>query len=144
MKHLPFRSVPAALAAAFCALALAACGGHESHHSSSSGNSSNSVSTAAAPDFDVSGSWTTRMDDVTLGATVFDMSSSGHLSGSAQTDSGEKASINGQLSGSDAEYTMTFHHKTYLVSVQFASSHTSGSGTLVDADGHVHSVTLSR
>ena len=139
MKQLPFRSILAAALAVFCALSLAACDGHESNSSGDDSSNGN----ASSPNFNVSGTWTVVMDGTTLGTITFDMSDSGSLSGSIQTDSGERASINGQMSGSEAEYTMKFGNKTYLVSIQFSSAY-AGTGTLVDANGHVHSLELSR
>ena len=149
MNRFSIRPCLVALLAAFVALSLAACGGHssrdaddESSSSSDSSSSSTSTATSTAPDLDISGSWITYMDDTELGVTTFKMTSSGNLSGSLRTDSGETASLNGHLSEKEAEYTVSFRHRTFLVSADFSNS--SASGTLVDADGHVHAIKLNR
>ena len=138
----------AALLAVFCAFALVACGGHSRSNRDGSDSDSSDSSAAninpASPAFDPSGDWTTNMDNAELGVTSFSMSASGHLGGTLKTDSGENGAISGQLSGNEAEYTVTFHSRTFLASVTFISSHASASGSLVDADGHVHSLKLVR
>lgn len=145
MNRISRRPVFAALLAALCILSLAACGGHDRSSSDSSGNASapSSSAPAAAPSSDVAGTWNTSLEDVVLGTTTFYVSSTGALSGHLKTDTGDTGTISGQLSGSDAEYTVSFKSKTYLVSVVFSSS-TAAAGTLVDAAGHVHDLTLSR
>lgn len=145
MNRTSRRPVFAALLAALCLLSLAACGGHD-RSSSSSSPSSAPVATAVssvAPAEDVSGTWATELEGVPLGTTTFSMTSGGILSGHLKTDTGETGAIAGQLSGSNAEYTVSFKAKTYLVSLVFASS-TSASGTLVDAVGHTHALKLAR
>lgn len=148
MKRSSRHPFSAALLAALAALAFAACGGHHDGGNDASGdkNSSSSVSAAfdTTPAVDISGDWTTLLDDTSLGVSTFRLASSGALSGSLLSDFGETAAINGHLSGREAEYTMTFQHRPYLAAVDFASDGTTGSGTLVDADGHVHTLKLHR
>ena len=132
----------------FAVLALgvwtcAGCGGHERKNKSSDDSSGNS-NNAAAPSFNPSGEWSTSMDSTALGTTTFSMDSAGNLSGSLKTDNGESGSLSGVLSGSDAEYTVKFHSRAYLVTLTFNSAHTSASGTMVDADGHSHHLKLSK
>lgn len=151
MNRPDFRRLFAVAAAALAVLSLAACGGHSSRSSDGDGQSSpqgtpdaGTTVSAPTPDLDVSGSWVTYMDESELGITTFKMSSSGALSGNLRTDSGESASISGHLAGKEAEYTMSFHHRTFLASVDFAAAGTTASGTLVDSDGHVHAMKLNR
>jgi hypothetical protein len=149
MNRFDLRRAFAAAFVAFAALSLAACGGHSAHSSgdsssSSSSSSSSPSSTSTAPDLDVTGSWITYMDDIELGVTTFKMAASGALSGSLRTGSGETASVSGHLVAKEAEYTMSFHHRTFLASADFDSNGATASGTVVDADGHVHALKLNR
>ncbi|MBP5786859.1 MAG: hypothetical protein J6Y19_03460 [Kiritimatiellae bacterium] len=130
------RNLFSAVLAAACVFAFSACGGHSRDgHSGNSGNK---------PAFDVSGKWTTTMDNLHLGDTNFAMKSDGTLSGTLKTDSGETGELSGQLSANDGEYTVTFASRTYLASIVFSSTQTSASGTLIDGDGHVHTLQLTR
>lgn len=134
-RHFLRNLFSAALAAA-CVFALSACGGHDRDgHSGSSGTK---------PAFDVSGKWITTMDNLHLGETHFAMKSNGTLSGTIKTDSGETGELSGQLAANDGDYTVTFASRTYLASVVFSSTQTSASGTLIDAEGHVHTLKLTR
>ena len=130
------RNLFSAVLAAACVFAFSACGGHSRDgHSGDSGTK---------PAFDVSGTWTTTMDDLHLGVTDFNMKSDGTLTGSLKTDSGEKGEISGQLAANDADYTITFASRTFLASVVFSSTQVSASGTVTDADGNIHIVKLTR
>ena len=128
-----------ALAAAV--LAFAGCGDHKRRGGDGNSGDKNQ---AAAPAFDASGDWATTMDATALGTTTFKMDSKGNLGGQLKTDSGETGSIAGTLSGTDAEYTVTFHQRAFLVSMTFNSAHSEASGTMVDADGHTHHMKLSK
>jgi len=131
--HVPLSAV---LAAA-CVFAFSACGGH----SRGDGDGSSNV---PAPAFDVSGDWTSTLDHHHLGVTSFSMKSDGALSGTLQTDSGEKGTISGQLAANDADFTVEFGSRTFLAEVVFSSTQASASGTLVDSDGNVHVFQLTR
>lgn len=147
MNRISRRPVFAALLAALCILSLAACGGHDrsssSDNSSSSSSSSGTATSPSSPSSNIAGTWNTALEDVVLGTTTFSVSSTGALSGHLKTDTGDTGTISGQLSGDNAEYTVSFKTKTYLVSVVFSSS-TAGTGSLVDAAGHMHDMKLSR
>lgn len=147
MNRISRRPVFAALLAALCILSLAACGGHDrsssSDNSSSASSQTASASSSVAPSEDISGTWNTELEDVALGTTTFHVSSDGAITGHLKTDTGETGAINGTLSGSDAEYTVSFKAKTYLCSLVFSSS-TTASGSLVDAAGHMHDLKLTR
>ena len=145
MQRFSLQPLLSVLLSAAVLLACAACGGH-GHKSSSSGSSSSSSgsdSPSIAPAYDVTGTWNTTLESVPLGTTTFSMTPSGVLSGWLRTETGESGDISGQMSGSDAEYTVSFKAKTYLVTIGFGSS-SKATGTLVDAGGHVHSMSLSR
>lgn len=148
MNRSPIRFILATLLAALAAFSISACGGHNSGGDDASGNSASSSSVSSdadtSPALDISGDWTTSLDDSAFGVTTFLVASSGALSGSLHSDLGETAAISGHLSGHEAEYTVTFQHRPYLAAVDFASGGTTASGTLVDADGHVHSLKLHR
>ena len=145
MNHLrphPFFALPFAAAAL---LAFAACGGHS--RGSSDSSSSTTIQTApvssSVASQDVSGTWATTLEGVALGTTTFSMASNGSLSGSLKTDTGDTGTISGHVSGSEAEYTVSFKTKAYLASVTFSDTN-NASGSLVDALGHLHSMTLAR
>ena len=132
--------------AALALLAFAACGGH-SRGSSDSSSSSSTIQTApvssSVASQDVSGTWATTLEGVALGTTTLSMASNGSLSGSLKTDTGDTGTIAGHVDGTEAEYTVSFKTKTYLVSVTFSDTN-NASGSLVDALGHLHSMTLAR
>ena len=152
------------LSVALCA-ALCACGGegtsnsknnsdnNASSNSSDSSSSTNSASqtttnadqtTSVQPAFDISGDWKASMDDHELGTITFKMQPNGNFTGNLNVAAASAATLEGSMSGYNAEWTMRYQSLGYLGSVTFDESKNRGTGQLVDGKGTAHELILTR
>ena len=96
------------------------------------------------PSFDCSGSWRTEMDGTLMGTTTLHMEKDGDLTGSMAVSGDGSAALSGHLNGYKAEWTVTFEHVLYLVSMEFNSDEKYGNGTMVNSAGVAHPLILKR
>ena len=151
------------LSLALCS-ALCACGGGEGTKSSKSNNDSSSSSdnsssksddssatqtsadktTSIKPAFDITGDWKAAMDNHDLGTIHFQMKPDGDFTGSLNVLSTSAGTLEGSLSGYNAEWVMRYQALSYLGSVTFDESQHRGVGHLVDGKGNTHELVLTR
>ncbi len=131
--------------------ALCACGGGEGNKKSDEKKSDNSSrsndearTTTVDPAFDISGDWQATMDGHELGTILFRMQPDGEFTGVLDIFSESAGTLEGSLSGYDAEWTMRYQSLSYLGSVTFDTSEKKGVGHLVDGKGTAHELVLTR
>lgn len=96
------------------------------------------------PSFDCSGSWDTELDGTHVGTTTLQMDKEGDLTGTMDLSGDGTASLTGHLNAYMAEWTVSFEHVLYLVSMKFDSSEKYGDGTMVTSEGISHTLILKR
>jgi hypothetical protein len=96
------------------------------------------------PSFDCSGSWDTELDGTHVGTTTLQMDKEGDLTGTMDLSGDGTASLTGHLNAYAAEWTVSFEHVLYLVSMKFDSSEKYGDGTMVTSEGISHTLILKR
>ncbi len=96
------------------------------------------------PAFDCSGNWDTELDGTNVGVSALQMEEDGDLKGTMELSGEGTATLAGHLNGYTAEWTVSFEHVLYLVSMTFDSSEKYGEGSMVTSSGITHTLILKR